>query len=68
MSVGNNVVAWRAVRLAMLAAVVGILGACDGIDIKPTTTPLTVPTQEMRDNQPGLLSGPDGDFVIYEKK
>jgi hypothetical protein len=68
MSVKNSLGAWRAVRLAMLAAVVGVLGACDGIDIKPTTTPLTVPTQEMRDDQPGLLSGPDGDFVIYERK
>jgi hypothetical protein len=67
MLVQGNLNAWRAIRLAMLAAAVGALGACD-IDIKPTTTPLTVPTQEMKDNQPGLLSGPDGDFVIYERK
>ena len=47
----------------LLAGLAGLLGACSGI--KPA--PLITPPSEMSD-RPGLISGPTGEIVIYERK
>jgi len=55
----------RAMRLAVLAMLAGLLGACAGI------TPMKsypLPAAEMDPNKPGLLSGDDGAMTLYERK
>jgi hypothetical protein len=55
----------RAVRLAVLAGLAGLLGACAGV------TPMTsypVPGSELDTSKPGVLSGDDGSITLYERK
>jgi hypothetical protein len=52
-------------RLALLAAVAGLLAACGGV------TPMKsypVPGSELDPSKPGLLSGEDGAITLYERK
>jgi len=53
---------WAA-SAALLAGLAVLLGACSGI--RPA--PLITPPSEMSD-RPGLISGPTGEIVIYERK
>jgi hypothetical protein len=57
----------RAVRLAVLAGVLAVLGACQGIT-PVTSNPAATGPQEMDPNAPGVLSGDDGAITLYEKK
>jgi hypothetical protein len=55
----------RSLQLAVLVTLAAALGACQGI------TPMKsypVPGSEMDPNHPGILSGDDGAFILYEKK
>jgi hypothetical protein len=55
----------RAVRLAVLTILVGLLGACNGV------TPMKnypTPGAELDPDKPGLLSGDDGAITLYERK
>jgi hypothetical protein len=54
--------ALRVMRIVALTGIVGLLGACG---IKPA--PFPIPQSEMS-SQPGLISGPTGELVIYERK
>jgi hypothetical protein len=57
----------RAVKLVVLAGLVGLLGACDGI--KPVTSaPASTGPQEMDPNQAGVLSGDQGSITLFERK
>jgi hypothetical protein len=57
----------RAVRLATLAGLLAVLGACQGIT-PVKSAPAAAGPQEMDPNQRGLLSGDDGAIILYEKK
>lgn len=49
-----------ALRLAVLAAACLMAGGC-------ALTPIDAPNPtEMRRGEPGLFSGPDGEFVIFQ--
>lgn len=55
----------RAVRLAAVTTVAGLLAACAGV------TPMKnypVPGAEMDPAKPGVFSGDDGSITLYEKK
>ena len=54
----------RAASFVLFASLVAALSACSGI--KPA--PLITPPSEMSDDRPGLISGPTGEIVIYERK
>jgi hypothetical protein len=56
----------RAVRLAVLAGMTGLLSACAGVT--PMTHYPTTGGQEMDLSQPGVLSGDDGSITLYERK
>jgi hypothetical protein len=60
---GIRLIEGRAASFVLLAGLAGLLGACSGI--KPA--PLITPPSEMSD-RPGLISGPTGEIVIYERK
>ncbi len=62
----NYKVGRRAVRLAVLAAMTGLLGACAGVT--PMTHYPTPGGQEMDPTQPGVLSGDQGSITLYERK
>ena len=55
----------RAARLAVLAVLTGILGACDGVTPMKT---YPMPAAEMDPSKPGLLSGDEGSMTLYERK
>jgi len=56
----------RAVKLAVLGGMIGLLGACAGVT--PMTHYPTAGGQEMDLSQPGVLSGDDGSITLYERK
>jgi hypothetical protein len=52
-------------RLALLAAIAGMLAACSGV------TPMKnypVPESELDPSKPGLFSGDDGSIILYDRK
>jgi hypothetical protein len=57
----------RAVRLAVLAGLVAVLSACQGIT-PMKSAPAAGGPQEMDPNAPGVLSGDQGSIVLFEKK
>jgi hypothetical protein len=61
---GIRLVGGRAAAFVLLAGFAGLLGGCSGM--KPA--PLITPPSEMSNDQPGLISGPTGEIVIYERK
>jgi hypothetical protein len=67
MAVHQHSVGRRAVRLAVLVGLLGVLGACEGIT-PVTHAPAATGPQEMDPNAPGVLSGDDGSITLYEKK
>jgi len=67
MAVQQDSVGRRAARLAVLAGLVAMLGACEGITPMKTAPAATGP-QEMDPNAPGVLSGDEGSIVLFEKK
>ena len=67
MAVQQHSVRRRAVRLAVLAGVVAMLGACQGIT-PVKSAPAAYGPQEMDPNAPGVLSGDQGSIVLFEKK
>jgi len=53
------------VKLAVIAGLAGLLGACEGV------TPMKsypVPQAEIDPSKPGVLTGDDGAIILYEKK
>jgi hypothetical protein len=55
----------RGARLVLLVGLAGLLSACAGV------TPMTsypAGPQEMAPSTPGVLSGDDGGFTLYERK
>ena len=54
----------RTASFVLFAGLAAALGACSGI--KPA--PLITPPSELSDDTPGLISGPTGEIVIYERK
>ena len=56
----------RAVKLVVLAGLIGLLGACEGIT--PMKTLSNTGPQEMDPNQPGVLSGDQGSITLFERK
>jgi hypothetical protein len=56
-----------AVKFALLAVMAGLLGACDGIT-PVTSAPAANGPQEMDPKAPGVLSGDDGQIILFEKK
>jgi len=67
MAVQQHSVTRRAVRLAALAGLVAVLGACQGIT-PVKSAPAASGPQEMDPNAPGVLSGDDGQIILFEKK
>ncbi len=67
MAVQQRSVQRRAVRLAVLAGFVAVLGACQGITPMKNAPAASGP-QEMDPNAPGVLSGDQGSIVLFEKK
>jgi hypothetical protein len=67
MAVQQHSVTRRAVRLAALAGLVAVLGACEGIT-PVKSAPAASGPQEMDPNAPGVLSGDDGQIILFEKK
>jgi hypothetical protein len=67
MAVQQHSVTRRAVRLAALAGLVAVLGACQGIT-PVTSAPAANGPQEMDPKAPGVLSGDDGQIILFEKK
>ena len=57
----------NAVKLALLAVMAGLLGACQGIT-PVTSAPASTGPQELDPKAPGVLSGDDGAIILYEKK
>lgn len=56
-----------AAKLALLAVMAGLLGACQGIT-PVKSAPAASGPQEMDPNAPGVLSGDDGQIILFEKK
>ncbi len=56
-----------AVKYALLAVTAGLLGACQGIT-PVKSAPAASGPQEMDPNTPGVLSGDDGQIILFEKK
>ena len=67
MAVQQHSVGRRAVRLAVLAGFLAVLGACQGIT-PMKSAPAAGGPQEMDPNAPGVLSGDQGNIVLFEKK
>ena len=67
MAVQQHSVRRRAARLAVLAGLVAVLGACQGIT-PMKSAPAAGGAQEMDPNAPGVLSGDQGNIVLFEKK
>jgi|GEM_PF-6596736 hypothetical protein len=65
MTVWKYHVGWRAAKLAVIAGLVGFLGACEGI--KPMNS-IPIPDSELDPSKPGIFSGDDGAIILYEKK
>ena len=57
----------RAAKLALLAVMAGLLGACQGIT-PVKSNPAALGPQEMDPNAPGVLSGDDGSITLFERK
>ena len=57
----------NAAKLALLAVMAGLLGACEGIT-PVTSAPASNGPQEMDPKAPGVLSGDDGQIILFEKK
>jgi hypothetical protein len=57
----------HAVKFALLAVMAGLLGACEGIT-PVKRAPAALGPQEMDPNAAGVLSGDDGQIILFEKK
>ena len=57
----------NAAKLALLTVMAGLLGACQGIT-PVKSAPAASGPQEMDPNTPGLLSGDDGQIILFERK
>ncbi len=57
----------HAAKYALLAVMAGLLGACEGIT-PVKSAPAAYGPQEMDPNAHGVLSGDDGQIILFEKK
>ena len=56
-----------AAKLALVAVMAGLLGACEGIT-PVKSAPASMGPQEMDPSNPGIVSGDDGSITLYERK